>query len=112
MIEEIKTVTTLVGLTGGLLGFIKVAYEINNVYNHLVSTDHIVKNKLDALSERLTRLDDDVAAYQQENRDARSYIQDRMLQLEKSVYRGDFEEYVRKGIISREQLAQIRRSEP
>lgn len=110
--EMITQIATFVGITGGLVGFVKVAYTLNNVYNHLVSTDKVVAHKLDSLDNRLSRLDDDVAAYQQENRDGRRDLADRMLQIEKIMYRGDWEQYVRKGIISKDQLSQIRRSEP
>lgn len=107
----IETLGKWFGVFGGVVTVAGVLFRLNNLYNHLLTTDTIMKNRLAKCDENIRRIDDDVQENQQENRDARAYIQDRLLNLENRVYRGDWERYVTKGIISQEQLTRIRQLE-
>lgn len=108
---SIESVAQGLGVVAGVTGLVTVLFKINNIYNHLVTTDTLIRTVLAEMKERMNKIDDDVRDAQQENRDARAYIQDRLLSLENRIYRGDWKMYVDKGIISQEQLTRIRQLE-
>ncbi|PNW40082.1 UNVERIFIED_CONTAM: hypothetical protein BEN50_15035 [Euhalothece sp. KZN 001] len=107
----IETIGKGIGLIIGIIGLAKVLYEINNIYNHLVTTDKIVQNQLERLHDRIQSIDEDVKEAQFENREARARILDRLLVLEQRSYKQTWDKYVQQGLISEEQLKNIRRQE-
>lgn len=92
-----------------VIGIGKILYEINNIYNHLLTTDKIVQSQLERLDEKVQCIDDELKNAQFENREARARILDRLLVVEQRMYRQAWDKYVQRGILSEEQLQQIRK---
>ena len=107
----IETIGKGLGIVGGIIGLAKVLYEINNIYNHLITTDKIVQNQLERLHDKIQTVDEDLKEAQFENREARARMLDRLLVVEQRGYRQAWEKYVQRGILSEEQLQQIRKAD-
>ena len=107
----IDTIGKGLGIIGGVIGLAKVLYEINNIYNHLLTTDKIVQNQLERLHDKIQTVDEDLKEAQFENREARARMLDRLLVVEQRMYRQAWDKYVQRGILSEEQLKQIRKAD-
>jgi len=107
----IETIGKGLGIIGGIIGLAKVLYEINNIYNHLVTTDKIVQSQLERLHDKIQTVDEDLKEAQFENREARARMLDRLLVVEQRMYRQAWDKYVQRGILSEEQLQQIRKAD-
>lgn len=105
----LNNVQLWLGILGGIITLGKLFYDLTKIYNHLITQDRIFNNALETLDERLSRVDDDLNELHQEYRDYRAMLQDRITYIEKDIYRYDWKQYVDEGIISEEQLREIRK---
>jgi len=110
-IWTIENIGKGLGLVGGFIGIVKVLYDINNIYNHLVTTDKIIQSQLERLHKRIQTVDEDLKEAQFENREARARMLDRLLVVEQRMYRQAWDKYVNRGLISEEQLEKIRKAD-
>lgn len=108
---DIEVFVKGLGIAAGVISIIKILYELNNIYNHLVTTDKLVKSQIDKLNEKITKVEEDLRDTRFESREARARIMDRLLEVERRAFKINWERYVQAGILSREQLNQIRNKE-
>lgn len=107
---DIEVWAKWLGIVAGVVSVIKILYELNNIYNHLVTTDKLVKTHIDKLNEKLTKVDEDLRDAKFESREARARLMDRMIEVERRTF-ATWDKYVKQGILSREQLNEIRKKE-
>jgi hypothetical protein len=110
VLADIEVWAKWLGIASGVLAMVKIIYELNNIYNHLLTTDKIVEARINRLDEKITKVDEDVKEFQFENREARARIMDRLLELERRTF-ATWDKYVKEGLISKEQLTEIRNQE-
>jgi hypothetical protein len=83
----LQTIAQWIGLVAGLGGILKMAFEINKIYTYLLSSDRVLKQSIDDVKERLRKLDDDLTASEQESRDARARLWDKVISIERIIFK-------------------------
>lgn len=104
----IQNVVTLLGLIGGIYTVFQIYGRITQLYNDLLYRDKIFENKLDQQRERLGRLDQDLETANNEHRQARARIWDRVSTLELRYSKENWQFLVTQGYLTQKQLDQLR----